>query len=190
MKQPHLPRIECLNAIARDHAVIVFATPGQRPVTGLAWLDEAAEALFNGGLLGGKVPTLALSTHGAQTLPLVVVPLDNQAAPDEVRLCAADAIALLSERRQARCTVVLPKDPRLVQLVTEGVLAANHRYDSAGIACDRRAAPIAVDFAGPAGEAGLGDAVRAGWLTSVAALAARDLVTEPANILTPAQFVV
>ncbi|MER1967247.1 leucyl aminopeptidase family protein [Castellaniella sp. GW247-6E4] len=189
MKQPVPPRIGQMGAIVQGQPVVVCVPDGRGPATGIAWLDEPVERLLRDGLLCGKAATLALALRDGQSVPLVAVPLDGDGSPQDVRLRAAEGIALLRTRRQARCTVVLPADGPTAQWVTEGVLAANHSYESAGAARDGRPAPLQIDFVASGGGAGVGQAVHAGWLTSVATLAARDLVTEPANILTPPRFV-
>ncbi|HUH40273.1 MAG TPA: hypothetical protein VL024_05300, partial [Castellaniella sp.] len=137
MKQVLLPDIQPLDAVATDGAWVVFAAPTQGPGTGLVWLDEAVQTLRDAGLLADKAPTMVVGSGPLRTSALVVVPLDDTATPDEMRLRAAEAIALLQERHQPRCTVVLPNNLRQAQAVTEGVLAANHRYESAGAASDR-----------------------------------------------------
>ncbi len=189
MKQPLLPRIGQPGAIPRDRPVIVFVQGDRGPATGLAWLDEAVDRLLRSGLLCRKAATLALTMQDGQSVPLVAVPLDGDGSPQDARLRAAEGIALLRARSQTGCTVVLPASGPAAQWATEGVLAANHCYESAGAARDGRPAPLRIDFVASGEGGGIGEAVRAGWLTSVATLAARDLVTEPANILTPPRFV-
>ncbi|MGB3424168.1 MAG: leucyl aminopeptidase family protein [Castellaniella sp.] len=189
MKQPALPRIGRPETIRPDQPVIVCFQDGRGPATGVAWLDEAADQMWRSGLCSDGAATLALFARDGQSLPLVVAPLKGDGAPWDVRLRAAESIEMLCARRQGRCTVVLPPGGPAVQWVIEGILAANHRYESAGAAHDDRPAPLEIDFVAPADAVGIEGAVRAGWLTSLAALAARDLVTEPANILTPPRFV-
>ncbi|MGO4838433.1 hypothetical protein AB4144_39920, partial [Rhizobiaceae sp. 2RAB30] len=88
------------------------------------------------------------------------------------------------------CTVVLPgHDAAKVQAIVEGTLSANHRFRSAGPALDPRPNIEAIDFASDEADGAVIAGLRAGWLTSLATLSARDLATEPANTLSPPVFV-
>lgn len=190
MNAPEQPLIQSPASLARGGPVVVFVHPDQPAATGIDWLDAAVNRLRDDGLGNASHPTPVCVQHqDAASTTLVVVnriPNDAQA----LRERAAQAIALLREQRQSRCAVVLSGlDGFDAQVITEGVLSANHAFVSAGPARDSRNYLQAIAWVAHDPDGRLASALRCAWLTSLAALTARDLVTEPANILTPPAFV-
>jgi len=190
MNLPGLPSVRPLPGLSSARPVFAFMGTGQDAAFGLAWLDEAVRRLRIAGLAGAEAgPVLATVSGDGGKHPLVVAGLGD-ADVQTLRQQAAEAVALMQAHGHAACTVVLPAlDASTAQAIAEGVFSANHRFRSAGPACDARPHIEDIDFAvtDPGGPVAAG--LRAGWLTSLAALSARDLATEPANILTPPVFV-
>lgn len=193
MNLPGLPPVRPLSGLPPAHPVLAFTGAGTDGAFGLAWLDEAVRRLRAAGLGpeagqdAGPAPVVACGDGGAQPLMLARV---GGADAGTLRRRAADAIALMQAYGHAACTVVLPDiDASAAQAIAEGVLSANHRFRSAGPARDARRRIGHVDFAAARPDGAVAEGLRAGWLTSLAALSARDLATEPANVLSPPAFV-
>lgn len=191
MRSPALPIVRPLSAHPADRPAVIFTSLDAPPAaTGLAALDDTLRRVLALNLLDAAAPVCLTAPAGDGYAPVAVVALPEAHDVPTLRERAAQAIALLRRHRQAACTVVLPGGNALAaQAIVEGVLAANHRYESSGVARDSRRYLDTVAFAGDANDNALARGVRAGWLTSLATLSARDLVTEPANILTPPAFV-
>ncbi len=190
MNLPGLPPVRPLSGLPSARPVLAFAQTGRDAAFGLAWLDEAVRRLRAASLVGagaGPVATAVCGDGGERAL--VVMELDDADMPS-LRQRAAEAVALMQAHGHAACTVVLPGfEAPAVQAIAEGVLSANHRFGSTGPARDARARIEDIDFAAAGSEGAVAGGLRAGWLTSLAALSARDLATEPANVLTPPAFV-
>lgn len=190
MQAPEQPLIQSPAGLTRGDPIIVFSDPDQPAASGIGWLDTAINQLRHDGLGDAGHPALASVQppgHPSTALVLVNRALDDAAA---LRERAAQAIGLLRAQRLSRCAVVLNGlDSLQAQVITEGILSANHAFVSAGPARDSRRYLQTITWIADDPDGRLASALRCAWLTSLAALAARDLVTEPANILTPPAFV-
>lgn len=190
MMLPVLPVVRPLSGLVDSRPIVAFVDAAQDVASGVAWLDEAARRLRSVGLAGARTaPVFTVATSDDNGTLLLTAPVDGS-DPHALRQRAAEAISLLREHGQTACTVVLPgHDAAKVQAIVEGVLSANHRFHSAGPARDARPNMEAIDFASDDADGAVIAGLRAGWLTSLATLSARDLTTEPANTLTPPVFV-
>lgn len=184
MDLPAPPVLRPPAGLAADRPVLAFFEPGREASLPLGWLAAAASGLPR------EVGAAAIRAEGGSDRPVVVAAVED-AAPQSLRRRAAEALALLRSHGAAACSVVLPGlGGNKVQAIAEGLFSANFRFSSAaGPARDRRPHVADIDFAAdePADQATAG--LRAAWLTSLAALSARQLATEPANALTPPVFV-
>ena len=183
MTLPLPPRVRPLSGELFARAVLVLADLRDEPVFGIARLDAAVRHLH---VTGHSGPALAGLPGDGGAQPVFVAGLDGE-GPQTLRTRAAEALALVQAHGHAACTVVLPDlDAARAQAIAEGLFSANHRFRSTGPARDARPSIEDIDFVA-AGTAAEG--LHAGWLTSLAALSARDLASEPANALTPPAFV-
>lgn len=183
------PRAIGFDAIAPRCPVIAFVDgTGTAPDAPDA-VVEAARSLGRAGLAprSGAGPSFALTAE-VPPRPVLLVP----AAPDaaaSLRLRSAEAVCALERLGLNEAAVVLPSaDEAAVQRVVEGVSSAAHRFASTGHARDPRPAPR-IAFAARDPDAGpVCEGLRRGTLTSEAWIVARDLSTEPAGTLTPADM--
>jgi len=188
MNLPGVPLVRPLSGLPPARPVLAFARPGEGTAFGLAWLDEAVRRLCATGFAGTPPVSAFVPRDGAEH-PLVVT-MSGSSDPQALRRSAAEAVALAQAHGHAELTVVLPDlDAAAAQAIAEGVYSANHRFQSAGAAGDARPCIAGIDFAAADTAGPVTAGLRTGWLTSLATLSARDLATEPANVLTPPAFV-
>ncbi len=189
MKLPAPPVAQPLTSFSSVRTTLVFVDSKVHVPLGQAWLDEAVQRTLSDDR-AAKTPSLVTVMPDAGNGTLVVVVAIDRIGAQSLRSAAAEAVALLLERSETCCAVVLSAlDAADVQLVVEGVLSANHRFQSTGPAKDRRPCLGQVDFIMAGSKAAGSSGLHAGWLSSLAALSARDLATEPGNTLTPPAFV-
>ena len=185
MRLPDKPAIRAWAGLPAGRPVLAFADSDGTGLAAMPPLEAAARRLRGAGLLATVAGTVL--SEGPGERPLYMAPLAGD-DPQALRLQAAEALARLWRDGRTACTIVLPDIAAdRAQAVSEGLFSANFRFASEGPARDARRGLDEIDFvlAGEGGTAGL----HAGWLTSLAALAARHLATEPANELTPPAFV-
>lgn len=185
MKLPAKPAIRAWAGLPAGRPVLAFAEPDGTGLSAIRPVDTEARRLRGAGLLGAVAGTVLPDPGGER--PLYVAALAAQ-DPQALRLTAAEAMVRLRQDGRTACTIILPDiAAERAQAVAEGVFSANFRFASQGPARDARQA-LDIDFVLAGGD-GPAAGLNAGWLTSLAALAARHLATEPANELTPPVFV-
>lgn len=183
------PVVRPLSEIRPGRSLLVFADAQEEPAFEHASLDDAVRHVRRARLAAGETcAVLAPSGDGAERL--VCVTLLDSRDPQVLRSRAAEAVASVRKHGHVACTVVMPDfDAPKAQAIAEGIFSANHRFRSAGLACDARGHIEDIDFAAKDVAGTVAAGLRAGWLSSLATLSARDLATEPANVLTPPAFV-
>lgn len=186
MKLPDKPAIRAWAGLPAGRAVLAFADADGSGLAAIPPLEAQARRLRDAGLFATVTGTVL--SGGSGDRPIYMAPLAGD-DPQALRSQAAEALARLWKDGRAACTIVLPDIAAdRAQAAAEGLFSANFRFASEGPARDARRGLDDIDFVpGGGGRAVAG--LHAGWLTSLAALAARHLATEPANALTPPAFV-
>ncbi len=183
------PRLRAASAGPDGRPQLIFVEAGPEWRLPKPWMADAMIRFNDSGLSVGRgeTPVILMPQEAGQG-PAVVTHIER-GDQKGLRRRAAEALRLLKSHHATACNVVLPDLPdNALQAIVEGVLQANHPFQSVGPA--HGAADSIADLAFVC--AGAPDAaeraVADGWLTSLAVLTARDLATEPANALTPPQF--
>jgi len=186
MTQLDCPMVRPLSGLPSARPLLVFADVGVESAFDIGWLDEAVRRVRSASRVAGEVFPVLVPSDGER--PVFVTQLDDDGKL--LRAQAAEAVARMLRQGHAACTVILPDlDASRIQAVAEGIFSANHRFVSVGHAKDARPHFDDLDFAARDLAGTVASGLRAGWLSSLATLSARDLATEPANVLTPPAFV-
>lgn len=187
MTLPDCPIVRPLSGIPRTRPLLVFADARVESGFGVPWLDEAVRHVQALSLCAGAtIPVRTVTDHGVGSLIFVTL-LDGDSMT--LRTATAEAVAFMHKHCRDACTVVMPDfDTSRIQAIAEGIFSANHRFSSSSFAKDARRHFGNLDFAAANLAGDVVEGLRAGWLSSLATLSARDLATEPANVLTPPDF--
>jgi leucyl aminopeptidase len=190
MNLPSSPVVRPSAELPVQRPVLAFVDTERGAALPVAALDTEARRLHAAGLLSTEGGTVLSAPSGADDNRPVYLAAIAGEEPQALRLQAAEAIARLQAHGHAACSVVLPEiTATRVQAIAEGIFSANHRFESSGPARDRCRRIEDLDFVMADRMGAVADGLHAGWLTSMAALSARHLATEPANELTPPVFV-
>ncbi len=166
----------------------------------LKHLDAALDGLLGDvaaaeGFSGAMGQTLALHTHGklpAARVVLVGLGVAEKAGPDAFRRYAGAVVRIAEKCKAKKAVLVIPEDGAVrldarVQAAAEGALLAAYRFDKY-LTKDRSSASLEqIELALPT-RASVDAALTRARAVADGVCLARDLVNEPAGVLTPVEF--